>query len=306
VTTRGAHALLDGLVDYAGLFPPAGLDMARAASTYAERRSSPVAFALGRFVVPAARLAELERAAEGRWPAKAGVDRPVAGGGTPWPLSVLVGPAMEAHAALILDFGARRTSQARVEAVELAASSAAETEAALAVLPARLLTYVELPLDGHLDPLLGVLRERRARAKVRTGGVTPEAIPDPATLAAFIAACARNAVAFKATAGLHHPVRGVHPLTYEEGAPRATMHGFLNVFAAAALAKAGATTAELETVLGEEDPSAFRLDEEGLSWRSRTIDAASLGAMRRDTAHSFGSCSFDEPIADLRALGMIP
>jgi len=306
LTTSGARALLSGLVDYAGLFPPAGLDMARAAATYAEKRSSSSEFMLGRFVVPAARLGELEMAAERLWPARAGVDGPIPSEGRPWALSVLVGPAMEAHAAAILDFGARRTSQAKVEAVELTAATAAEAEAALAVLPAGLLTYVELPTSGDLDPLLAVLRQRRARAKVRTGGVTTDAIPDPTALAGFIAACVRNGLAFKATAGLHHPVRGEHPLTYEPDAPRATMHGFLNVFTAAALAREAASTAELETVLREEDPAAFRLDDRGLSWRDRTLDLGSLTSMRRDLAHSFGSCSFDEPVSDLRGLGIIP
>ena len=74
----------------------------------------------------------------------------------------------------------------------------------------------------------------------------PEAIPDPADLARFIAACAAAGVPWKATAGLHHPVRAEQALTYEPGAPRAVMHGFLNVFAAAAFAGGGAPLADLE------------------------------------------------------------
>jgi len=307
VTTRGAEALLGGLVDYAGLFPPAGLGMAEAVAEYQTHRAGEAAFMLGRFVVPAARLDELEEKGEGHWPAKAGSGTASAGSAEakPWPLTALVGPALEAHAEAVLDFVARHTGQARIDAVELSARSVAEIEAALAVLPVGMLTYVEVPLEGDLDPLLAVLRERRARAKVRTGGVVPEAIPDPPSLARFIGACARARVAFKATAGLHHPVRAVHPLTYEKDAPRARMHGFLNVFAAAALAGAGTESAELEAVIGEEDPTAFRLDESGLAWRERRLDVAAVSAMRRDLAHSFGSCSFREPVTGLRALGMI-
>src|SRR3954466_16148905 len=44
-------------------------------------------------------------------------------------------------------------------------------------------------------------------AKVRTGGVTPDAIPSAETLARFIHECARRRLAFKATAGLHHAIR---------------------------------------------------------------------------------------------------
>ena len=110
---------------------------------------------------------------------------------------------------------------------------------------------------------------------------------------------------FKATAGLHHAVRSDQALTYETGSPRAVMHGFLNVFAAAALAREGLTTDEVEAVLREDDPRAFRLDESGLDWRGVRVTTDSLAATRRDFASSFGSCSFAEPVAELRALEVI-
>ena len=52
-----------GLVDYAGLFPPAALAMAEAARRYAAYLGSPEAWMLGRFVVPVERLDELADAA---------------------------------------------------------------------------------------------------------------------------------------------------------------------------------------------------------------------------------------------------
>ena len=84
------------------------------------------------------------------------------------------------------------------------------------------------------------------------------------------------------------------------------MHGFLNVFAAAAFAGGGAPAADLEAVLREEDAAAFRLDEDGLSWRHLRVSTAELARSRRDFASSFGSCSFAEPVADLRSLGVLP
>jgi len=311
VTTRGAEALLAGLVDFAGLFPPAALGMAEATAEYARQRQGDAAWMLGRFVVPAARLDELERAAQGLWPSQPGphavesAPGPGASPPSPWGLSVLVGPALEAHAEAVLDFGARHTARARVDAVELTGRSVAEIEASLAVVPVGPVAYVEVPQDGDLDPLLAALRARRARAKVRTGGVTPDAIPGTGTLARFLEACAKAGVAFKATAGLHHPFRGERALTDQGDAPRAVMHGFVNVFAAAALAHAGETARTLEAVLGEGDPAAFRFDDAGLAWRDRRLDAASLAATRRDFAVSFGSCSFREPVEDLRAAGIV-
>jgi hypothetical protein len=113
-------------------------------------------------------------------------------------------------------------------------------------------------------------------------------------------------VPFKATAGLHHPVRGEHPLTYEEGAPRCAMHGFLNVFTAAALARDGMAAGELEAVLREADPGAFRFDDGGLTWRDHRVATHEIFLVRRDFARSFGSCSFQEPVDGLRSLGVIP
>jgi hypothetical protein len=164
---------------------------------------------------------------------------------------------------------------------------------------------VELPLTVNFGPLLAALKRRGARAKLRTGGVVPEAIPEPVEVARFIVACAAAGVPFKATAGLHHPVRAEHALSYEPDSPRAVMHGFLNVFAAAAFARDGLTADEVEAILREDDPSAFRLDDSGLEWRGLRVATDALTGVRRDFASSFGSCSFAEPVADLRALEVL-
>jgi hypothetical protein len=193
-----------------------------------------------------------------------------------------------------------------VDAVELKAASPEEVASALEALPAGLTAFVELPLDGELGPQLAAIGARGARAKARTGGVVPEAIPGPAAVARFIGACAAAGVSWKATAGLHHPVRAEQALTDDPGGPRAVMHGFVNVFAAAALARAGAPLAELEAVLREEEPSAFRFDEDALRWRDRAVRSDDLARGRRDFAASFGSCSFAEPVGGLRTLGVIP
>jgi hypothetical protein len=298
VTAESARALLTGLVDYAGLFPPAALSMDAAVAEYARSRRSPEAFMLGRFVVPAARLVELGRAADAHFPEP--------GSGEPWRLSALVGGDAHGDAARIASFNDAHAGRAVVDAVELKAASPAQADEALEVFPPGLTAFVEVPLDENLDGLLTALKRRGARAKIRTGGVVPEAIPEPADVARFIAACAAAGVAWKATAGLHHPVRAEQALTYEPASERAVMHGFLNVFAAAAFARKGAPIEDLEAVLREQDGDAFRFDAAGLRWRQRHATTDALAAARRDFAGSFGSCSFAEPVADLRALGVLP
>lgn len=297
MTAASARALLSGLVDYAGLFPPAALGMDAAVAEYARWRRSPQAFMLGRFVVPAARLVELGQVAD--------ADLPEAGTGEPWRLSALVGGDADADAALVASFDSAHAGRAVVDTVELKAASPAHADEALAALPAGLTAFVEIPLAEPLDAMLATLKRRSARAKIRTGGVVPEAIPDPTDVARFIAACAAADVPWKATAGLHHPVRAEHALSYETASPRAVMHGFLNVFAAAVFARAGASLSELEALLREQDAQAFRFDDEGLRWRHLQATTSAVAATRRDFAGSFGSCSFAEPVADLRALGVL-
>jgi len=297
VTPAAARALLAGLVDYAGLFPPAALDMDAAVAEYARWRRAPEAFMLGRFVAPASRLVELGRAAEASlpWP----------GAGEPWRVSALLGADLHGDTARVASWNVSHSGRAAVDTVELRAASPEEAEAALDALPPGLTAFVELPLVSDLGPLLAALKRRGARAKLRTGGVVPEAIPEPGDVARFIVACAAAGVPFKATAGLHHPVRAEHALSYEADSPHAVMHGFLNVFAAAALARDGLTTDEVEAILREDDPRAFRLDDSGLEWRGLRVATEALAAARRDFASSFGSCSFAEPVADLRALELL-
>ena len=306
MTTSGARAFLNGLVDYAGLFPPAGLGMKEAVAEYARHRREPEAWMLGRFVVPAARFAEFEEttglAADS---AAGGRDDALGLEEKPWSLSALVGPAFAEDADAVIAFNERNGAGARVDSIELKASFEGDLEVALEALPDGLATFVELPLDAALHQLLPIVKSRRALAKVRTGGLTPRDIPEPGALAHFVASCASLGVPFKATAGLHHPVRAEHPLTYEEGAPRGTMHGFLNVFSAATFAREGMAESEIEAVLKETDAAAFRLDEEGLALGERRASSDDLARARQQFATSFGSCSFSEPVGDLKSLGLI-
>jgi hypothetical protein len=156
-------------------------------------------------------------------------------------------------------------------------------------------TYCEAPLN----------RINGAFAKVRTGGSTADAIPMPAEIADFLCEAAARRVPFKATAGLHHPIRGGHPLTYAADSPHAIMHGFLNVFTAAAFAWHGADRGAVIGVLEECDPRGFEFFDDALAWRGRCLSTEQIAVARRDFEHSFGSCSFEEPISELKALGWL-
>ncbi|MBX3173821.1 MAG: hypothetical protein KF709_05380 [Gemmatimonadaceae bacterium] len=286
--------LLTGLVDYAGLFPPAALPMSEAVANYARYRTSAARPMLARFVVPAARLNEFASSAT---TVRAATDI------MPWPLAVL---AAASDAETLTAFDAAQAGRFVVDSVEAKADSSAGIAALAAAYRPQRAVYVELPVDADPEPLIRQLAERGLRAKIRTGGVTPDAFPSPEQVMRFLAACVRHGVPFKATAGLHHPLRGEYPLTYAADAVRGTMYGYLNIFLAAALLHAGNDPATVLPLLQERDPSAFIATESALMWRGLTLDAEQIAAAREVFAGSFGSCSFDEPVQDLDALSLLP
>ena len=298
---KAVDALLAGLVDYAGLFPPASEDMRDALENYAAYRAGDDRSALGRFIVPASRLKELEDSGRGLMPRDAGEE--------PWRLSVLVAGDVSSAAEEMVMFNRRHQSgsqdgHAVIDVAELKAGTIDDVARQRAQLPVSFTPYFEIPITGDVVPLVKAIARAGARAKVRTGGVTPESIPPADQVIAFIAACRREGVPFKATAGLHHPIRGTYKLTYQPASPVGKMYGFLNVFVASALVYAGESAESGIAVLEESDPSAFAFEDDAIVWRDRRISAEQIEASRRHFAISFGSCSFREPIDELAPLSL--
>jgi hypothetical protein len=252
MSPESLRALLTNLIDYAGLYPPAGLPLAAVVENYERYRASPESWILNRLVLPHGKLDEVRLQSN-------------------WRVTLLV----DAEPG---------TLPPQIETLEI-------KEAQRLSLP----TYCEVPLD----------RIENGFAKVRTGGLTPESIPAAEDIADFLCRAAERRLAFKATAGLHHPVRSDQPLTYAAAAPRGVMHGFINVFLAAAFAWHGADRMTVLKILNETDPGAFQFRNDDALWQDRRVTTQDIAEARREFAHGFGSCSFEEPIADLRKLGWL-
>jgi len=297
--------LLSGLIDYAGLFPPAALDMPTAAREYAEYRESEYLWALGRFVVPVARIDEFENATEGVLP-DGGWE-----GNDFWRLSALGGGDLSSDLNRIAEFNRKHstpdssTGGAIIDTIEFKAGRPDEIENATRLTPGNLTPYFEIPIGDDPAELIGKIAEFEARAKVRTGGVTADAFPSSFNLARFIKICAEEDVSFKATAGLHHPLRSVNKLTYAPDSASAMMHGFLNVFLAAAFAQNGMDVDRLVELLEEKSPEAFQFESGGVTWRDEMVVRGQLRNTRSLLAIAFGSCSFEEPIEDLKKMGLL-
>lgn len=294
---ESVRALLDGIVDYAGLFPPSGLSMPEAVINYATYKNSNYNWMLGRFIVPVGRLAEFTGSAK---------DFFTRSGQAAWKLSVLASEDIYETVRLVEDFNAEHAPFAQCDTLEIKADSASFIESCAAAVPPQFTGYFEIPIGEQLAESVVTLAISGQRAKLRTGGTTPEAFPRPDEITRFIRTCSAANVPFKATAGLHHPVRCQKSLTYEKDSPVGMMYGFLNVFLAAAFARQGFKPSLLNELLEDEWTESFVFDANGVWWRQEHfLSSAYLKLLRERGAISFGSCSFEEPIADLQDLEIL-
>ena len=289
------RTLLAGLIDYAGLFPPAGLPMEQAVANYASYLRGEDRWSLGRFILPAGRLGEFGEAARSILPAA----------GEPWRLSALIGSNAGGEVEAARNFNARRAPSggALIDTLEGKADTAEGVKALSAAAAPEFTLFVEIPVENDPLPLVAAIASAGARAKIRTGGVTAEAFPPSDAVVRFLAACVRQPVAFKATAGLHHPIRGEYPLTYALNAHRGMMYGYLNLLLAGALLQSGGSAGQAKSLLEETRIESFAFDENGVAWRDTRIPEDAL-AQIRGLALGIGSCSFDEPLDDLRRAGL--
>jgi hypothetical protein len=213
-------------------------------------------------------------------------DRRVRAGDYGWLVNRFVVPASKLpqlageplRLSVVVDAAGLPAHDPRIEAVE--APPGVDPEVLVDAAPE---IYVELP-PGDDVFRIDQLAALGMRAKVRCGG---QSVPRPAALAELIWFCRRRGVPFKATAGLHHAVR-----TDDE-------HGFLNLLAAAVFG-------DEQDALEDEDPEEFSLTSDEFGWRERTASAEEIARVRRELFVGFGSCSAQEPIDALTAVGLLP
>ncbi len=306
-----AQSFLHEIVDYAGLFPPARLPLDEAIRNFARYRQSADSWMLNRFVVPVGRLTELD-AFEDLFRVAPPFRFSVLGSGGDDP-ATMIGDDL----ASTRRFETRHKGQVACEMMELRLDPNASERHLVTTLRTvadafhsdgrnDIEIFLEVPWQEHADFFLtmaaGAVAHARSTTgirfglKIRSGGLEADLFPTPERLARFIAVCSTADVPFKATAGLHHPFRLYHESV------QAKMHGFVNVFGGAALLHAGRISeAQLVTLLEDEDPTSFAFDADTFRWRDYAIDEDEITSARR-FATTFGSCSFDEPREDLRAL----
>lgn len=255
------RALLDRLIDYAGVFPPANLPLAAAVREYREAVASADGWILGPMLLHASQVREYDG---------------------PGPIGVVSGEP------IMGDF-------VQIETRSAPGDAARTIEAMAGCAP---VLYVEATDSSDRTFLEAIGRARveghDVRAKIRTGGETASSFPAPAQVAGFINACVDRAIPFKATAGLHHPIRTRSLIA------GATEHGFINMLAAVRCALSGRPEA-LEPCLSETEQAAFEM--RSATWQG--VGAEVSEEAIRDAMASIGSCSFEEPTGYLRRLELI-
>jgi hypothetical protein len=281
--TSSLASLFSGLFDDASLFPPAGFTMPDAVAGHLRHHGAWHRNMTGPFVCPDTRIPELRISLTAANIAEIDLSLVVTGG------AEAIEPAVELVAV---------DPRLRLRAVEVpirrdvgpeqgAALAAAALDRALLAGAAG---YIEIPVAALTGAVLDTVSSPGYRPKLRTGGVTAAAFPDERTLAASLCAVADLRVPFKCTAGLHHAVRHAASDTGFEH------HGFLNVLVAVVAAARGAEPGDVAATLGDHDAERVA----GLAAGLRPDDAR----MARSLFTSFGTCSTDEPVADLVALGL--
>jgi hypothetical protein len=201
-----------------------------------------------------------------------------------WMLDRFVCPAsrlgeldgLEAPVSVVLDADLR-TPAAAIELKLAEPAGAADAVERLRELSPEI--YCELPLDGLADAIDAVAAAG-GRVKLRCGG---EVVPSVEQVARVLVGCHDAGVVMKATAGLHHPLR------------HGSEHGFLNLLCAAVHARDGG--AAVRELLEEESLEALPLS---------SLTAEEVRSTRERLFKGFGSCSWREPVDDLRALGLLP
>ncbi|MEP7146989.1 MAG: hypothetical protein ABI792_08260 [bacterium] len=136
--------------------------------------------------------------------------------------------------------------------------------------------------------------------KLRTGGTEANAFPSSHQIAFSIRKCLDRKVPMKFTAGLHHP------FPHYDSEINAAMHGFVNVFASGIIAmRHDISDSVLEEVLNDKNPLNFIFTDDNFSWNNWKVEIADIEYARKDLVLSYGSCSFDEPVEDLKSLHLL-
>lgn len=313
---------LQHIIDYAGLFPPAQLPLGPAIENYARYRLEAQSWMLARFIAPVREFDNLRQHGDLFEVKPPFVFSALLRGGDDAnsfiqrlreDLAAIFEFVATSHGQVVVDRLEARLSQQwldRLPPEELTAFFGEVRGAIQESTTAIQIPYFEVPLSGdwrsRIAKVSGALADYNQQAgdeaglKLRCGGEQADMVPGATQVATFIAACRDAGIPMKCTAGLHHPIR------HFDDDLQTKVHGFFNVFGAGVLAHAAQLETEtIQRIVEDEDASHFRFDNYAFRWGDFVADLDAIAEARTMLITSFGSCSFDEPVDDLRAMELI-
>ena len=292
---------LTGIIDYAGFFPPARLDYIIAFENFLEYSKSDHSWMLSRFISPTSKIKELKKYLKEK-----SIDSDMS-------IVAILQPADDINKYIQqlasqlkeIDSLPKHVSVSFIETKVPKNISPANIDILLEVLRKELSSipyqriFIEVSTDECMQFDVNNFVDR-VGIKVRCGGPSIDLVPSVESLAKTIMYIADNKIPVKYTAGLHHPILHFDPTL------GGLVHGFLNVFMASMLAYSNRSNYSLiESVLSDQDPSNFIFDKHSAGYKDKRIHVEDIQHIRQTYAHSFGTCSFDDPIMDLTSLGII-
>jgi hypothetical protein len=321
-------AFMNGIIDYAGLFPPTELSMDTAIQNYLRYQNEADKWMLSRFICPAKRLNELEKYRDDFRSVKKSLRISFLGRGGENIEEFYI--ALEEDLRLVNEFVGNHATVIKIQAYEVRLPEALIEQGnpvriseflnkAAEIMEAnsqdKIVPFYEGTFWGEWSKTIEALGEgisyhnifvrskrfrkyRPAGYKLRCGGAEPSMYPSPEQVAHVILTCKRHEIALKATAGLHHPIRHFNE------AEQVKMHGFLNVFGAGVIAQCYDLVVDrIAEIIEDENGEHFVFTEPEFKWNDLSVTIDQIKSARKQRMISFGSCSFDEPREDLRSLG---
>lgn len=329
--TSAKLELLNGLIDYAGLFPPAKLHLDEAVREYSTYRKQPTNWMLSRFIVPVTLLSDLEAYKDElfckdkpyhfSFLCRSGIDHAEFLKNLQLDLGMVDEFIDSCRGCAVASAFEIKIPENVLELEGLASTiqllhTAAELFSSYA--PGGAGVFFEIPFTDNwrqsIDYTVRAVSAQRERfasmpaetvtpdfgLKIRCGGVTRDAFPSVEQLTIVIATARDAGIPLKATAGLHHPVRHYNN-EYD-----VMMHGFLNVSLARILADVRSLNeSELHEILEDTNHDHFTLTDNEISWKHHKLSIEEIKESRKRSFVSYGSCSFDEPREDLAAMNVI-
>ena len=328
------RTFMHGLIDYAGLFPPANLPLNEAIDDYIKHLNGENSWMLGRFIIPVSKLNELDQFVS-LFDEIGPLELAVLGSGGDSNDEYL--SKISNDMVKISDYRNRHSGKVRIEVYECKLPSNSPSKKTMKkatdlLNQNKLSHYHEFPelpdvginystdedessWDEEILPVVSMIAELKgAGIKLRCGGIVKEAFPSVEQIAAMIQTCALIDIPMKCTAGLHHPIRHFAE-EYD-----AYMHGFINAFGAGIFTSNFPNPENsqerfrmfilLSHLIGEQVADNFDFGDKGMIWKMGDdrdsiieFDNDSIRNCRGKNMISYGSCSFQEPIDDLKQLG---